>query len=62
MRGEEGSSRPSRDERRTLKGGGGGRKIKKDASEEDECERESSDGVIALQRSFEKQHLRASVV
>lgn len=61
MRGAEGSSRPSRDERRTLKGGGG-RKIKKEASEEDECERESSDGVIALQRSFEKQHLRASVV
>lgn len=42
--------------------GGGERRIKKGAAEEVECERERRDGVIALQRSFEKQHLRASVV
>lgn len=35
---------------------------KKRSSDEGECERESSDGVIALQSSSDKQHLRASVV
>lgn len=39
-----------------------GKVKKKEASEEAECERGRSDCVIALQRSFEKQHLRASVV
>lgn len=59
MRGEEGGSRQAKEGRCVEEGG---RKIKKEASDEAECERESSDGVIALQRSFEKQHLRASVV
>ena len=41
---------------------GSRRQDKKGSSEEGECERESTDGVIALQRSSDKQHLRASVV
>lgn len=61
MRGKEGSKRRAadgsigqmevrelEDKKRDLEGGG--------------CEGESSDGVIALQRSSDKQHLRASVV
>lgn len=39
-----------------------GQQDKKRASEEGECEREGSDHVISLQRSSDKQHLRASVV
>lgn len=60
-RGGEGSGRRNRDERTVMDGGEDGR-IKKELQREGECERESSDGVIALQRSSDKQHLRASVV
>lgn len=42
--------------------GGEDRRIKMELQKRGECERESGDGVIALQRSSDKQHLRASVV
>lgn len=62
-RGGEGGMRQTRNKRRVMDGqlAADGR-IKKGSSEEGECERESTDGVIALQRSSDKQHLRASVV
>lgn len=41
---------------------GRGQEDKKRCYGEGECERESSDGVISLQRSSDKQRLRASEV
>lgn len=55
--GEEGSGRKD-----GMMDEGADRRIKMELQRRGECERESGGAVIALQRSSDKQHLRASVV